>query len=196
MAKKELCKWRTEALHLKQLQCIQQLEKFDHNDESDCPVLTNGPDPNAIDRSTEAESVVIATAIIKTDNTDPLSRVIKTELFSDESGSEDGHLEVKFAKVLKVEPIFNDSQENVPPIEANSTVPDKKIFNPVCIDKTTNLSASLLQPTKDVNGTEVAKQEIPVCDSKSHLSIKTSSFTVKRIKIGSKMQGNPTEGVN
>ncbi|XP_050087943.1 protein Spindly [Anopheles aquasalis] len=202
LAKKDLCKWRTEALHLKQLQCIQQLQKIDQNDESDCPELAKGPDPIPTDRSTQAESVEIATANIKTENTDSLSRVMKTELFSDESsGPEDGQLEVKFAKLLKVEPIFNDFQENVPPIETNNTaLVDKKMFNQVCLMP--NPAAGVLQPTKDVNSADVGKpicsvkQEIPVRDGQSHLSIKTSSVTVKRIKIGSKMQGNANEGVN
>ncbi|XP_049530050.1 protein Spindly [Anopheles darlingi] len=191
LAKKDLCKWRTEALRLKQLECIQQLEKLDHeNDENDFPALKNDLEANAADRSANAEPVVVSTASIKTESTDSLSRVMKTELLSDESGPEDGQLDVKFAKVLKVEPVFNNSQWNVPPIQANNTVPDKKVFNPVCIDQSPNVCAGVLQPTKEANGTDAGKptpsenHDIVTCDSKSHLSIKTSSVTIKRIKIG------------
>ncbi|ETN58487.1 translation elongation factor [Anopheles darlingi] len=99
LAKKDLCKWRTEALRLKQLECIQQLEKLDHeNDENDFPALKNDLEANAADRSANAEPVVVSTASIKTESTDSLSRVMKTELLSDESGPEDGQLDVKFAK--------------------------------------------------------------------------------------------------
>ncbi|XP_052863292.1 protein Spindly [Anopheles cruzii] len=190
LAKKDLCKWRMEALHLQQMQCIQQLQKLDESDaEDEC----NGVNQSG-HQSVRQEVVPLVAAVVKAEPDVFDLRCIKKELSSEGESFEEIEYSVKITSNTKAENLSDQSLETDLSVNAKKATTKAGIR----IAKSPDISewASALLSGPNVDGSDKENETIAEASSNPKLASNTQSIKsggaviIKRFKIGSKMPGS------
>ncbi|XP_058062866.1 protein Spindly [Anopheles bellator] len=195
LAKKDLCKWRMEALHLQQMKCIQQLQKLDESDAAeecngDSVMIKTEMDQKGY-QAVRQEVVPLVAAVVKAEPDAFDLSCIKKELSSEGESFEEIECSVKIISNTKAENLSDQSLEADLPVDDKETTTKSAIR----IAKSPEISvwASALLSGPNVDGVDKENETIAEQISNQKVAsntqtIKSGAVIIKRFKIGSKMQ--------